>query len=66
MHTMMDFQVVNQHREELLREVELNRPVKAFRPASKRSAGRRSALVWEIERHAGGLLKFLGILRKAG
>jgi hypothetical protein len=66
MHEMMDPQLVKQHRDEMLREVELNRQVKAFRPASKRSAGRRSALVWEIERHAGGLLKFLGILRKAG
>ena len=66
MHEMMDIQLVNQHREEQLREVELNRQVRALRPASKRSAGRRSALVWDLERHAGRFLKFLGILRKAG
>jgi hypothetical protein len=66
MHEMMDFQLVNQHREELLREAELNRQPKAFWAASKRSVGRRSALVWEIKRHAGRLLKLLRISRKAG
>jgi hypothetical protein len=53
MHEMMDFQLVNQHREEMLREGELNRQVKALRAASKRSAGQRSALVWEMKRLAG-------------
>ena len=66
MHEMMDFQLVNQHREELLREAELNRQPKAFWAAGKGRAGRRSTLVWEMNRYAGRLLKLLRISRKAG
>jgi hypothetical protein len=67
MHEMMDFQLWKQRRKEMLREVERNRRAKALRAARKRGAGRRSALVWEMKRQAGGLLKLLRrTLRKAG
>lgn len=60
MKEMMDLQLLMQHREEMLREVELNRQTEALRAAGKGSAGRRSALVWEMNRYAGHLLKLLG------
>jgi len=63
---MMDLQLAKQHREEMLREVELNRQANALRAAGKGRARRRSALVWEMNRHAGRLLKLLGTLRNAG
>jgi hypothetical protein len=63
---MMDSQLWKQRREELQREVEMSRQAKALRAARKRRYGRRSALVWEIKRHAGGLLKLLRALRNAG
>jgi hypothetical protein len=66
MREMMDIQLVKQRRDELLCEAELNRQAKALRATRKRRASRRSALVWELKRHAGRLLKFLGISRKAG
>jgi hypothetical protein len=66
MHEMMDFQLVKQRREELLREAERNRQAKALRAARKRRAGRRSSLVWEIKRHAGRLFKLLRTLKIAG
>ncbi len=56
---MMDSWIWKQRREEVMREVELNRLSKALRATRKRRAGRRSTLVWEIERQAGRLLKFL-------
>ena len=59
MHEIMDSQLWKQRREEVLREVELNRLAKALRAAYKGHASRRSTLVWEIERQAGRLLKFL-------
>ena len=59
MHEMMDSQLWKQRREEMLRDVERNRLVKALGATSKRRAGRRSALVWEMKRYAGGLLKRL-------
>jgi hypothetical protein len=62
MHEMMDFQLANQRREELLREAELNRQAKALWAARKRRYGRRSALVWEMKRQAGRLLKLLRVL----
>jgi len=62
----MDFQLVSQRREEMLREAELSRRVKALRAVRKRRDGRRSALVWEIKRYAGRLLKLLRALRNAG
>jgi hypothetical protein len=63
MHMMMNLELAKQRREELLREAEMSRQAKALRAARKRGAGRRSALVWEIKRYAGGLLKYLRILR---
>ena len=67
MHEMMDFQIWKQRREEVMREAEMNRQAKALRAARKRRAdGRRSALVWEMKRQAGRLLKRLRILRNAG
>jgi hypothetical protein len=66
MQETIDIQLVKLRHEELLREVELNRQAKALRAAGKGRAGRRSALVWEMKRHAGRLLKFLGTLKNAG
>ena len=66
MHQMIDIQLVKLRRDELLGESELNRQAKALRAASKGRAGRRSALVWEMKRHAGRLLKRLGTLKTAG
>ncbi len=63
---MMDYQLWKQRREEMLREVELNRLAKRVRATRKRRAGRRSALVWEMKRQAGRLLKFLRTLRNTG
>jgi hypothetical protein len=57
---MMDIQHVNQRRQEMLREAELNHQAKALRTAGKGRASRRSTLVWEMKRHAGRLLKLLG------
>ena len=68
MHEMMDFRIWKQRREEVMREVELNRLAKALRATRKRcGGGRRSTLVWEIKRQAGRLLKvLLRTLRNAG
>jgi hypothetical protein len=66
MHEMMDYQIWKQRYEEMLHEVEFNRRAKALRATGKRRAGRRAALVWEIKRHAGRLLKLLRALRNAG
>jgi len=66
MQEMMDFQLAKQHCEEMLREVELNRQSKALRAAGKGRAGRRSALIWEMNRYAGRLLKLLGTLSNVG
>jgi hypothetical protein len=56
---MMDLQFAKQRREELLREAEVSRQAKALRATRKWGASRRSALVWEIKRHTGRLLKRL-------
>jgi hypothetical protein len=53
MQQMMVYQIWKQRREELLREAEMNRQVKAVRATGKRRAGRSSALAWELRRHAG-------------
>jgi hypothetical protein len=66
MHQMMDFQLWKQRYEEMLHEVEFNRRAKALREARKRRAGRRSGLVWEMNRHAGRLFKLLRVLSNAG
>ena len=67
MREMMDFQRWRQRREEMLREVGRNRLVRALRAARKRRDGRRAALVWEMKRQAGCLLKVLRkTLKNAG
>ena len=66
MHEMMTLELAKQRREEMLREAELNRQAKALRATRKRGAGRRSALVWEMKRQAGRLLKLLRAMRNAG
>jgi hypothetical protein len=53
MQQMMDYQIWKQRHEELLREAEMNRQVRALLATGKRRAGRRSALAWELKRHAG-------------
>ena len=60
MQEMMDIQLVNQRREDILHEAELNRQAEALRAAGEGHAGRRSTLVWEMKRYAGRLLKLLG------
>ena len=59
MQQMMDFQFAKKRHEELLREAEMNRRVKALRATGKRRAGRGSVLAWEIKRHAGRFCKRL-------
>jgi len=66
MNEMMDLQLWKQRREEMLREVGRNYLVKAMRASRKRRAWRRSALVWEMKRCAGHLLKLLRALRNTG
>jgi len=63
MQQMMDYQLWKQRREELLREAEMNRQIKALRATGKRRAGRRSALTWELKGYAGLLLKLSRTLR---
>ena len=67
MHEMTDlYEVVKQRREEMLKEIELNRLAKRLRGARKRRAGRSSLLAWELKRGAGRLRKVLRTLKKAG
>jgi hypothetical protein len=66
MHEMMGLELAKQRREELLREAEFSGRTKALRAVRKRRSGRRSALVWEIKRYAGDLLKLVRVLRNAG
>ena len=64
---MMDLQLVNQRREEMLREVQQNRLAKALRDSRKRrDAGRTSSAAWELKRSAGRLLKLLRTFGKVG
>src|SRR5215204_3590257 len=65
MYRMMDFQLAKQRGEEMLREVEMDHRAKALQSTRKRRAGRRSALAWEMKRHAGRFLKYLRALRNA-
>ena len=63
MHGMMDLQLVNQRREEMIREAERTHLVKTLRDSRKRrDAGRISSAAWELKRIAGRLLKFLRTL----
>jgi hypothetical protein len=59
MREMMDSQLRKQRRQDMLREVERNRLVKALRVTRRRRTFRISALAWEMKRQAGRLFKFL-------
>ena len=63
---MMGLELAKQRREEVMREVELDRLAKRVRATRKRRAGRGSALVWEVKKQAGRLLKLLRAMRNAG
>ena len=66
MQQMMNYELWKQRHEEMLREAEMSRRAKALLATGKRRASRRSALAWEIKRHAGGLLKILRLLATTG
>ena len=66
MREMMSLEIAKQRHEQMLREVGRNRLAKGLRAACNRRAGWRSALVWEMKRQAGDLLKLLRPLRNAG
>ena len=66
MQQMMDYQIWKQRREELLREAEMYRQVRALRTAGNRHADRSSALAWELKRHAGRFRKRLKTLWNVG
>lgn len=60
MREMMDLQLINQRREEMLREVQQKRLAKALRDSRKRrDGGRTQSAAWELKRIAGRLLTFL-------
>lgn len=60
MYGIMDLRVIEQRREEMLREAELNRLKKAMRATRERSAPSQlaSTVAWELA-WAGGLLRKL-------
>ena len=66
MQTMMDLEIARQRRAEVLREVATNRRAKELPATRQRGAVWRSALAWEIKRHAGRLLKLFRASRRAG
>ena len=66
MNQMMDYELWQQRREELLREAELRRRAKALRAAHKGDASRRSTVVWELKRQAQRLLKLLKLFKTTG
>ena len=64
MQKMMNWEAWQQHREEIVREVELNRLAKALRTHRKKARGGRTyALVWELRRGAETLLKLVRALK---
>ena len=63
---MMSLELVNQRHEERLHEAEVSRQATALRATRKLRESRRSAVVWEMKRHAGRLLKLLRTLRNSG
>jgi hypothetical protein len=66
MREMIDSQLRKQRRQDMLREVERNRLVKALRVTRRCRTGRRSALVWKMKRQAGRLFKLLRLLKTTG
>jgi hypothetical protein len=65
MYGAMSLEVLEQWREEMLREAELNRLRKALRAERKRSATSRwaTAVAWELARAVGLLRKFFRTLK---
>ena len=65
MYGIMDLLVIEQRREEMLREAELNRLKKALRATRKRPAISRlaSTVAWELARAGGLIRKLLRTLR---
>jgi hypothetical protein len=55
---MMNWEAWQQHREEMVREVELDRLAMALRTGRKTRGSRVFLLTWELRRTAGLLLKF--------
>jgi hypothetical protein len=60
MYGMQDLEVSRLHREEIGREVRLNRV------SGKRRAGGESGVIWELKRDFGLLLKLFQAVRNAG
>jgi hypothetical protein len=67
MYGAMSLKVLEQWREEMLREAELNRLRKALRAERKRSATSRwaTAVAWELARAVGLLRKFFRTLKNS-
>jgi sugar-specific transcriptional regulator TrmB len=65
MYGAMSLEVLEQWREEMLREAELNRLRKALRAERRRSATSRwaTAVAWELARAVGLLRKFFRTLK---
>jgi len=63
---MMDLQIWNQRREELMHEAQQDRLAKGLRESRKRrGVGRASSLAWELRRGAGRLHELLRSSRQA-
>jgi hypothetical protein len=64
----MNMEVLEQRREEMLREAELHRLTMALRANRKRTAASHltTTAKWELARVIGLLRKFFGVLRDAG
>jgi len=60
---MMNWEAWQQHREEMVREVELNCLAKVLRTGRKTRGSRVFLLTWELRRTAGLLLKFAKALK---
>ena len=65
MYGIVDLRAIEQRREEMLREAELNRLKKALRVTRKRPAISRlaSTMAWELARAGGLIRKLLRTLR---
>ncbi len=59
MHETMSLELAKQCREELLHEVERNRPVKTLRATRRRRTFWISVLAWEMKRQAGRIFSRL-------
>ena len=66
MHEPVDPRLLKQRREDVLREVRINRPVRELRAHREGRPDRTSDLAWELKRHAGRLLKRSKVRRRTG